>query len=1074
MMAGDTPPPFDPTAATPVGGETPPPFDPTAATPVAGAPQVGGARAALEGLKSGASAGWSDEITGLMAASGAAEARAYMPPDSAQDYEDQINKAGGLTGIYHSARDDAKAQREAAQTQHPYYFGAGELGGAGATMMALPMGEAAGLGARVAQGVRMGAGYGAVSGAAEGTREGGLPGAAIGAVTGGIEGGLGGAGGELGGSAIGKGLQFGYDLYGRPIASAVKGWIDPAKEAARRVYGALSTDAPQVAAGQTLGLTPAEYVAAHAAGQPVMAADLGGETTRALLRSAANTSPEGRAVIQSAVADRFAEQNDRAGSTIRSLVSGGADTAKTKAQLEAEYDAERGGAYGTAYEAGDRPIWSPELERLSSAPSVAGAIRGAVNRWQDFQVKDGFGAMNPPVNVTPDGQLKFLPGKGMLPYPNLQFWDYASRNLAGMAAQARRAGNNTDAGLYGGLEQQLKAELDKQVPEFAEARGIASRYFGGNNAIEAGQEALNFKGDIRDLQRTMAQMKPAEREIFQESYADAMARKAEGVSDNQDITNRIYNSPQERQRVTAVLGQPAADRLGAFVDRERVFDAVRKALGNSTTARQMIEAGLAGGAAGGYLTGDWRGAGEGFLGGMGARRMAPEAITAGFRSALGYVDRNTAKRVAELLTSSNPADIARGLSAASSNPRIGQALRETGSRASAMIGAREAATLPPSVLQLTGGAGAQNQQQTVPGPVQAQKTGGRIEQQRATGGKVGGESGHKGRLDPQKAPLARRANGGRVVASNIEHEPSEAQKEAGNYAKDHVRVHGLDITIENAKGHHRRGIGPDGKSWSVKIPSHYGYIKGTVGKDKDHVDVYLGPHLKAPSVWVLDQMNAESKKFDEHKTFIGFASKEQVVDTYRKAFSDGKAMDRLGHLTRMSVPTFKQWLESGNMGKTANDHFADAVKIDSTHDGPWMSCMSIDGKTMYRNKNIPATANIKGKIVDVDDMLLHHEVPERDDLESLMKEFEERFHREPNKNERKAIYLKAHNRSGTPNERAHAKKIGLDWKAWSAWCRGEEAKIERGPFTNQPKDADVKPIPHSHGDLEAVGSREAA
>src|SRR5580692_4478606 len=103
MMAGDTPPPFDPTNATPVGGDAPPPFDPSNATPVGG-PQVGGARAALEGLKAGASAGWSDELTGLMAASGAAEARAYMAPDAAQDYEDQINKAGGLTGIYHSAR----------------------------------------------------------------------------------------------------------------------------------------------------------------------------------------------------------------------------------------------------------------------------------------------------------------------------------------------------------------------------------------------------------------------------------------------------------------------------------------------------------------------------------------------------------------------------------------------------------------------------------------------------------------------------------------------------------------------------------------------------------------------------------------------------------------------------------------------------------------------------------------------------------------------------------------------------------------------------------------------------------
>lgn len=319
-----------------------------------------------------------------------------------------------------------------------------------------------------------------------------------------------------------------------------------------------------------------------------------------------------------------------------------------------------------------------------------------------------------------------------------------------------------------------------------------------------------------------------------------------------------------------------------------------------------------------------------------------------------------------------------------------------------------------------------------------------------------------------------RANGGRVDVANIEHEPSEAQKEAGNYAKDHVRVRGLDITIENAKGGYRRGVGHDGKPWSVKMPAHYGYIKGTIGKDKDHVDVYLGPHLKSPTVFVVDQVDHETKKFDEHKAFLGFASPRQVMDTYQKAFSDGKAMQRLGHLTGMSIEEFKNWLATGDMKKKADDHFADAVKIDATHDGPWMSCMSIDGATMYRNKNIPATANIKGKTVDVDDMLLHHEVPEREDLEKLIAEFKVRFKREPNKNERKAIYLKAHNRSGTPNERAHAKKIGVDWKAWSAWCRGEESKIEKMKFTNQPKDADVKPIPHSHEELEAMDHASAA
>lgn len=161
------------------------------------------------------------------------------------------------------------------------------------------------------------------------------------------------------------------------------------------------------------------------------------------------------------------------------------------------------------------------------------------------------------------------------------------------------------------------------------------------------------------------------------------------------------------------------------------------------------------------------------------------------------------------------------------------------------------------------------------------------------------------------APEKPRAAGGRVNAANIDPSPSDAQKQAGNYAKDHVRVHGLDIAIENAKGAIRRGVDRDGKSWSVKMPAHYGYIKGTVGKDKDHVDVYLGPHIKAPKVFVVDQIDTDSGKFDEHKCFLGFASKRSAIDTYHKAFSDGRGRERCGHVTEMSVDEFKHWLASG-------------------------------------------------------------------------------------------------------------------------------------------------------------------
>lgn len=160
-----------------------------------------------------------------------------------------------------------------------------------------------------------------------------------------------------------------------------------------------------------------------------------------------------------------------------------------------------------------------------------------------------------------------------------------------------------------------------------------------------------------------------------------------------------------------------------------------------------------------------------------------------------------------------------------------------------------------------------------------------------------------------------RASGGRVDASAINHNPTEAQKASGNYAKDHVRIHGLDITIENAKGKPRSGVGSDGRKWSARMPAHYGYIKRTEGADGDHTDVYLGPAIRSPKVFIVNQRDAETGAFDEHKCFLGFGSKGQVVATYRKGFSDGKADRRLGAIVEMSVPEFKAWLKNGDTTK---------------------------------------------------------------------------------------------------------------------------------------------------------------
>jgi len=131
--------------------------------------------------------------------------------------------------------------------------------------------------------------------------------------------------------------------------------------------------------------------------------------------------------------------------------------------------------------------------------------------------------------------------------------------------------------------------------------------------------------------------------------------------------------------------------------------------------------------------------------------------------------------------------------------------------------------------------------------------------------------------------------------------PTQAQAEAGNYRMGHIRIHGLDISIETPKGRSRR----DG--WPI-LPAHYGYIRGTIGRDGDHIDVFVGPDRSSEMVYVIDQIT-RSGKWDEHKCLLGFRSQQAAVDAYRKAYSFGQP---LGKVTAMTIGQFRQWLAAGN------------------------------------------------------------------------------------------------------------------------------------------------------------------
>ena len=146
--------------------------------------------------------------------------------------------------------------------------------------------------------------------------------------------------------------------------------------------------------------------------------------------------------------------------------------------------------------------------------------------------------------------------------------------------------------------------------------------------------------------------------------------------------------------------------------------------------------------------------------------------------------------------------------------------------------------------------------------------------------------------------------------AKVDTNPSEAQKEARNYQKGHIKIDGYDITIENPKGSIRRGTDASGKSWETEMHYTYGYIRGTEGVDGDHIDIFLSDNPTNGSVYVVDQINPGTGEFDEHKVMYGFGSEEEAREAYLANYSKG--WKGLGNITEVSREDFKKWIESSH------------------------------------------------------------------------------------------------------------------------------------------------------------------
>lgn len=203
-----------------------------------------------------------------------------------------------------------------------------------------------------------------------------------------------------------------------------------------------------------------------------------------------------------------------------------------------------------------------------------------------------------------------------------------------------------------------------------------------------------------------------------------------------------------------------------------------------------------------------------------------------------------------------------------------------------------------------------------------------------------------------------------AASSDVNTEPTEAQKEAGNYKKGHVQVGTFDITIEQPEGSIRRGTDANGKQWESKMHNTYGYFRGTEGVDGDHIDVFLSNDIdgwNGRKVFVVDQYNPDGS-FDEHKVMLGFndmdEAKSDYLANYEKGWEDGRRIT----VSATNLEDFEKWIGSSHRKTKPFSEYSSVNKETVANSPAQQTAPVVEGKD-YKIEQKPYT-NKRGKTLD--------------------------------------------------------------------------------------------------------------
>lgn len=429
----------------------------------------------------------------------------------------------------------------------------------------------AGLGARVGAGAAEGAAYGGLYG--------------LGSGEGAADRLAGGAGGAVAGGMIGGAIPVvasGVKAAAKPIIDAVSARINPSKYASQKIAERLANSNMTV-----------EQAARRMEEGGLSLADVGGKTTRNLLRTASNIPGKGADRISTQLTLRQMGQGDRLKAAVGRTL---ADPDGYLAAKDEIAETAKRVAAPLFREAEKNPIhFSETLEGILSTP----AGREALGRAETLAANEQVPFRQLFINIADDGSatVKRVPDQRAWQYIKQAMDDMVDAEIDSLTKKVSNPGR-----IINNLKNRLLEELDAQNPVYAQARKVWGGQQSLDKALEFGRNAMSQSPE--SVRRGLAAMGPAEKEAARAGAAEWIRNAIDQRNFTQNAILKFFSNRQQYKNLRALFDndeQFKTFRQAIFAEAKKrsTYEAVK---GNSTTAAQLADMMETGGLQEGFNT----------------------------------------------------------------------------------------------------------------------------------------------------------------------------------------------------------------------------------------------------------------------------------------------------------------------------------------------------------------------------------------------------------------------------------------------------------------------------------------